>query len=117
MTDSDNPSFLIDPVARTVTLIQGSVELCLEQAVWDAFDEICRRETVEADVLITEIERRTEPEGLAAKVTAYVTGYFKDALMSDPPPHRGLSESDDDDGTPSDTLLDALDAVEQAGRR
>ena len=51
----------------------------LEPELWDALEEICRRERVSTGELVKRIEQRGHPGGRTSAVRVYVLGYFRQA--------------------------------------
>ncbi|MEI8395281.1 MAG: ribbon-helix-helix domain-containing protein [Rhodospirillaceae bacterium] len=104
MTNIQNSGFEHEPVERIFTLGGVALRLCLEQALWDAFDDISIRESLSGDELCARIDREEPEGGFAEKVARFACEYYRDAM---PPLRHGMSE---DDGRRS-ALQQALDAV------
>ncbi|WP_119166957.1 ribbon-helix-helix domain-containing protein [Algihabitans albus] len=67
-------------VSRNVTVRGRRTSLRLEPAMWDAFAEVCNRETMTPSVLCSEIDRTRRPEGsLTAAVRVFLLAYFREA--------------------------------------
>jgi len=62
---------------RTVTLSGRRTSLRLEHAVWDALDDILRRERQTLNQLLTSIDATKEDASLAACVRVFVVLYFR----------------------------------------
>ncbi|HVJ53914.1 MAG TPA: ribbon-helix-helix domain-containing protein [Aliidongia sp.] len=70
------PSTLIN---RNVTVMGRRTSVRLEQAMWDALEEICRRERKVMNRLITEIEQNRHESSLTAAIRVTIMLYFKNA--------------------------------------
>ena len=66
-----------------VCIDQRRTSLRLEPAMWDALDEICKREGLTRHQLCTRIDRRTRASTLTAAVRVFVVGYFRAAATED----------------------------------
>jgi predicted DNA-binding ribbon-helix-helix protein len=73
---SQIPSTLIN---RNVTVTGRRTSVRLEQAMWDALEEICRRERKVMNRLITEIEQTRQESSLTAAIRVTIMLYFKTA--------------------------------------
>ncbi len=77
----------LDPVAsgglinRNVTVNGRRTSLRLEPEMWDALEEIAKREGVRVSDLVSRIDRevRGGASGLTARVRVFVLGYFRAA--------------------------------------
>ncbi len=70
------PSQLIN---RNVTAHRGRTSMRLEPELWDALDEICRRERVTLGELVRRIEQRGHPGGRTSAVRVHLLQYFRRA--------------------------------------
>jgi predicted DNA-binding ribbon-helix-helix protein len=70
------PSTLIN---RNVTVTGRRTSVRLEQPMWDALEEICRREHKVLNQLVTEIENNREESSLTAAIRVTIMLYFKTA--------------------------------------
>jgi predicted DNA-binding ribbon-helix-helix protein len=68
------PSTLIN---RNVTVMGRRTSVRLEQAMWDALEEICRREQKVLNQLVTEIEHARHESSLTAAIRVTIMLYFK----------------------------------------
>jgi predicted DNA-binding ribbon-helix-helix protein len=76
MDQGQIPSTLIN---RNVTVTGRRTSVRLEQAMWDALEEICRRERKVMNRLITEIEQTRVESSLTAAIRVTIMLYFKTA--------------------------------------
>ena len=68
---------------RNVRIGQRRTSLRLEPAMWDALDEICRREGLTRHQLCTRIDRHGRASTLTAAVRVFVVGYYRAAATED----------------------------------
>ena len=66
-------------VSRNVTVDGHRTSLRLEQDVWDALEEVCKREGLNLHEVCTHVERRRSESSRTAAVRAFVLGYFREA--------------------------------------
>jgi predicted DNA-binding ribbon-helix-helix protein len=66
-------------VNRNVTIGGRRTSLRLEQAMWDAVAEICRREELSVGQLCQRVDERRRESTLTAALRVYVLSYFKAA--------------------------------------
>jgi predicted DNA-binding ribbon-helix-helix protein len=66
-------------INRNVTVTGRRTSVRLEQAMWDALEEICRREHKVMNRLITEIEQTRHESSLTAAIRVTIMLYFKTA--------------------------------------
>ena len=66
-------------INRNVTMGHHRTSLRLEQAMWDAVAEICRREELSVGELCQRIDERRRESTLTAALRVYVLNYFKAA--------------------------------------
>jgi predicted DNA-binding ribbon-helix-helix protein len=62
---------------RNVTVDGHRTSVRLEPALWDAFDEICRRERKSARTVCSEIGRRQREGGFTSALRVYILDYFR----------------------------------------
>jgi predicted DNA-binding ribbon-helix-helix protein len=55
----------------------------LEPELWDALEEICRREKLTLGEVVKQVEQRGHPGGRTSAVRVYVLGYFREAVSED----------------------------------
>ena len=70
-------------VNRNVTIGRRRTSLRLEPAMWDALEEICRREEMNQHELCTMIDERRRASSLTAAVRVFVIGYFRAAATEE----------------------------------
>jgi predicted DNA-binding ribbon-helix-helix protein len=70
------PSTLIN---RNVTVMGRRTSVRLEQPMWDALEEMCRRERKVLNQLVTEIEHNRQESSLTAAIRVTIMLYFKNA--------------------------------------
>ena len=75
-TRDHTPSTLIN---RNVTVTGRRTSVRLEQPMWDALEEICRRERKIMNQLVTEIDQSRQESILTAAIRVTIMRYFKDA--------------------------------------
>src|ERR1700735_4797142 len=66
-------------INRNVTVAGRRTSVRLEQAMWDALEEVCRREGKVMNRLITEIEQTRQESSLTAAIRVTIMLYFKTA--------------------------------------
>ncbi len=66
-------------INRNVTVAGRRTSVRLEQAMWDALEEMCRREGKVMNRLITEIEQNRQESSLTAAIRVTIMLYFKTA--------------------------------------
>jgi predicted DNA-binding ribbon-helix-helix protein len=62
---------------RNVTVDGHRTSVRLEPALWDAFDEICRRERKSARTICSDIGRRQREGGFTSALRVYILDYFR----------------------------------------
>ena len=87
-----SPSRLVN---RNVTASRGRTSMRLEPELWDALEEICRRENFSLGDLVRRVERRGHPGGRTSAVRVYVIGYFRDAATPDGHRNAGHGATDE----------------------
>jgi predicted DNA-binding ribbon-helix-helix protein len=70
------PSTLIN---RNVTVMGRRTSVRLEQPMWDALEEMCRRERKVLNQVVTEIEQDRQESSLTAAIRVTIMLYFKTA--------------------------------------
>ncbi|MCZ6448149.1 MAG: ribbon-helix-helix domain-containing protein [Alphaproteobacteria bacterium] len=70
-------------VNRNVTIEGRRTSLRLEPTMWDAFDEICHRETITRNQLCETIYQFKHASTLTAGVRAFVVNYYRAAATED----------------------------------
>ena len=63
-------------VNRNVTALRGRTSMRLEPAMWEALQQICRREDKSLNELVTEIDRQRVESSLTAAIRVYLLRYF-----------------------------------------
>ena len=66
-------------INRNVTVMGRRTSVRLEQPMWDALEEICRRERKVMNQLVTEIEHSRQESSLTAAIRVTIMLYFKNA--------------------------------------
>ncbi len=97
-------------ISKTLTVRGRSLTVRLEPAVWQALDELCQRQGLSEDDIVSEVDRTRGNTALVTAIRTHLTRYFKEAADRDRP-HRGLSESSDDRPALSPAMLRALDSI------
>jgi len=64
-------------VNRNVTAMRGRTSMRLEPELWEALDEICRRENVTTGQVVKRVEQLGHPGGRTSAVRVYVLSYFR----------------------------------------
>src|SRR5208282_1167669 len=67
-------------VNRNVTALRGRTSMRLEPELWEALEEICRREKLTLGEVVKRVEQRGHPGGRTSAVRVHVLGYFRDAV-------------------------------------
>ena len=83
-------------VNRNVTALSGRTSMRLEPELWDALEEICRRENMTLAEVVREIERLGHPGGRTSAVRVQVLAYFRRAASEAghlAAGHGGLAEA------------------------
>jgi predicted DNA-binding ribbon-helix-helix protein len=63
-------------VNRNVTVAGRRTSMRLEPAMWDALQQICRREDKSLNELVTDIDRQRIESSLTAAIRVYLLRYF-----------------------------------------
>lgn len=66
-------------VNRNVTLRDRRTSLRLEPSMWEALDEVCRRERHTLHEVCTMVESQRGPLSLTAAVRVFILGYYRAA--------------------------------------
>ena len=66
-------------VNRNVTIGRRRTSLRLEPAMWDALEEICRREEMSQHELCAMIDERRRASSLTAAIRVFIVNYFRAA--------------------------------------
>src|SRR5580692_9308085 len=76
-----------DRGARDSTLVLGNIVVAghrtsvrLEPAIWEALEDILRRESKTLNELVTEIERARTASSLTAAIRVFVVRYYRHAI-------------------------------------
>lgn len=77
--DSGRIDLMSTLVSRNITLQDRRTSVRLEPAMWDALDEICRREGTSIHDLCTLIDRQRRESKLTAAVRVFVMAYYRAA--------------------------------------
>ena len=68
-------------VSRNITVNGRRTSMRLEEACWEAIDQICTHEGVNLNVLCSAIDQRTRSSSRTAAVRAFIVTYFRDLAM------------------------------------
>ena len=79
MTDSGRIDLMSTLVSRNVTLQDRRTSVRLEPAMWEALDEICRREGRTINELCGMIDRQRRESKLTAAIRVFVMAYYRAA--------------------------------------
>jgi predicted DNA-binding ribbon-helix-helix protein len=79
MTDSGRIDLMSTLVSRNVNLQDRRTSVRLEPAMWEALDEICRREGTSINDLVGLIDRQRRESKLAAAIRVFVMAYYRAA--------------------------------------
>ncbi len=75
-------------VNRNVTIDGRRTSLRLEPAMWDALEEICRREDMSQHELCAMIDQRRRASSLTAAIRVFIINYFRAAATEEG--HAGI---------------------------
>ena len=64
-------------ISRNVRIGTRRTSVRLEQEMWDALGEICRREGVTLNELCTDIAARQNARGFTSKLRVFIMSYFR----------------------------------------
>ena len=70
-------------VNRNVTVAGHRTSMRLEPSMWEALEEICRRESKTLHELCSDIEARRHESSLTAALRAFIVIYFRVAATED----------------------------------
>jgi predicted DNA-binding ribbon-helix-helix protein len=79
MTDSGRIDLMSTLVSRNVSLQDRRTSVRLEPAMWEALDEICRREGRNINELCGMIDRQRRESKLTAAIRVFVMAYYRAA--------------------------------------
>jgi predicted DNA-binding ribbon-helix-helix protein len=66
-------------INRNVIAARGRTSMRLEPELWDALQEICRREGMAVGEAVRQVEARGHAGGRTSAVRVFILGYFRDA--------------------------------------
>lgn len=69
-------------ISRNISLAGRRTSIRLEPEMWDALNEICRREGRSLHEICTEIDRQRRSSALTAGVRVYIMNYFRKAAAA-----------------------------------
>ncbi len=70
-------------INRNVTVGGRRTSLRLEPAMWDALEEICRREEMSQHQLCAKIDERRRASSLTAAIRVFIVNYFRAAATEE----------------------------------
>ncbi len=70
-------------VNRNVTIGRRRTSLRLEPAMWDALEEVCRREEMSQHELCAKIDERRRASSLTAAIRVFIVNYFRAAATEE----------------------------------
>ena len=79
MTDTGRIDLMSTLVSRNVSLQDRRTSVRLEPAMWEALDEICRREGTSINDLVGLIDRQRRESKLTAAIRVFVMAYYRAA--------------------------------------
>jgi predicted DNA-binding ribbon-helix-helix protein len=79
MTDAGRIDLMSTLVSRNVNLQDRRTSVRLEPAMWEALDEICRREERSIHDLVSLIDRQRRESKLTAAIRVFVMAYYRAA--------------------------------------
>jgi predicted DNA-binding ribbon-helix-helix protein len=79
MMDSGRIDLMSTLVSRNVNLQDRRTSVRLEPAMWEALDEICRREGTSINDLVGLIDRQRRESKLTAAIRVFVMAYYRAA--------------------------------------
>ncbi len=83
MTDTGRIDLMSTLVSRNITLQDRRTSVRLEPAMWDALDEISRRETRSIHELCSMIEGQRRESKLTAAIRVFVMAYYRAASTNE----------------------------------
>jgi len=66
-------------VSRNVTIAGHRTSIRLQRELWDAIEEICRRERITLHQLCSRIAENKAPRSLTSEVRVFVVNYYRSA--------------------------------------
>ncbi len=70
-------------INRNVTIGRRRTSLRLEPAMWDALEEICRREEMSQHEICATIDERRRASSLTAAIRVFIVNYFRAAATEE----------------------------------
>jgi len=70
-------------VNRNVTIGRRRTSLRLEPAMWDALEEVCRREEMSQHELCAMVDERRRTSSLTAAIRVFIVNYFRAAATEE----------------------------------
>ncbi len=70
-------------INRNVTVAGRRTSMRLEPAMWEALQQLCRREGKTLNELVTEIDRQRSESSLTAAIRVYLLSYFRAAATDE----------------------------------
>jgi len=99
-------------LTRTIVVDGCSTSMTLEAAVWDSLDDICQREHLSLDGLITITNHNRGHVALIDAVQHLVLSYYQQLPDCIPQPTAGVSDGDEPvPGRGSDVFNQSLDTL------
>ena len=92
-------------VNRNVTVAGRRTSLRLEPAMWDALEEVARREGTTVHRLCTLVEARRRESSLTAAIRVFILGYYRAAATEDGHGNAGHGRVYRDSGIAGDDRL------------
>jgi predicted DNA-binding ribbon-helix-helix protein len=104
-------------VNRNVTALGGRTSIRLEPELWEALDEICRREAMTLAEVVRAIERRGHAGGRTSAVRVEVLAYFRRAATETGHLAAGHGALPDEEAPPQPRVAVSARASSAASRR
>ena len=79
MKDAGRIDLMSTLVSRNITLHDRRTSMRLEPAMWDALDEICRRESRTIHDICSMVDKQRRESKLTAAIRVFVMAYFRAA--------------------------------------
>src|SRR5690349_13155517 len=76
---------LTQPVERPLYIGGSTVKLTLERELWEALDDICAREKVTAEHVVSALSDRWEAELIMSQLWMFAVSYFREAVAGRDP--------------------------------
>jgi predicted DNA-binding ribbon-helix-helix protein len=70
-------------INRNIVAVRGRSSMRLEPEIWDALQEICRRERLLMGDLVRRVEQESGTVGRTSAVRVYAFAYFRTAATED----------------------------------